>query len=455
MGTPLDDLLGLEGIRALRVEENDGECVIEAEGTGTVNACPTCGPLFGSPYGHGAQTQSFRDTPMRGMPTCLSVRRRRFRCQHCHKTFFETLPAVDDKRLVTRRLLRYLRQHVFDETFAALARQSGLDEKTIRNICTDYVADLEANVRFETPRVLGIDELKIVGAYRGVITNVEKRCLFDLLRTRSKEDLLRYFHALPDKDRVEWVTMDMYHVYRDVVRQTLPKARIVVDRFHIERMANEVIEEMRKRVRKDLPDRERLKLKDERFLLLKRQHDLKPEQFERLRAWFQKFPLLSEAHALKEGFLSIWDQNKARADAEQAWLKWQTNVPAELRSNFKKLITAMTNWHEQIFNYFEGSMTNAYTESSNNLTRTANRMGRGYSFDVIRARMLYNKLALKEGLGVVKKPVPEEEEPAVSYKLSLTTATSVARRVRYVQEVVAYGAHIPTLAKLADEGFFD
>jgi hypothetical protein len=34
-------------------------------------------------------------------------------------------------------------------------------------------------------------------------------------------------------------------------------------------------------------------------------------------------------------------------------------------------------------------MTNAFTESSNNLTRTANPMGRGYSFDVIRARMLY------------------------------------------------------------------
>lgn len=453
MGKPLNDLLGLEGLRALQVKETGGECVIEAEGTGTVSTCPTCGPLLGRLYGHGTQTQLFRDTPMRGMPTRLSVQRRRFQCQHCHKTFFEALPAVDDKRVVTRRLLRYMRQHVFNETFAALARQSGLDEKTIRNICEDYVAELEANVRFQTPRVLGIDELKIVGAYRAVITNVEKHCMFDMLPTRSKEDLLRYFQALPDKGQVEWVTMDMYRVYRDVASQVLPKARIVVDRFHIQRMANEVIEQMRKRFRKDLPDRERLKLKDERFLLLKRQHDLKPEQFERLRTWFEKFPPLSEAHALKEGFLSIWDESKTRADAEQAWQKWQADVSPELRSNFKALITAMTNWHDPIFNYFESSMTNAFTESSNNLTRTANRMGRGYSFDVIRARMLYNKLALKEGLGVARKPAPKE--PTLSYKFSLTTATSVARHTRYVEEVVAYGAHIPTLAKLADEGFFD
>lgn len=453
MGKPLNDPLGLEGLRALSVQEIDGECVIEAEGTATVPVCPDCAPILGRLYGHGAQTQSFRDTPMRGMPARLEVRRRRFQCQNCHKTLFEPLAAIDDKRLVTRRLLRYMRQHVFSETFAALARQAGLDEKTIRNICEDYVSELKATVRFQTPRVLGIDELKIVGAYRAVMTNVEKRCMFDLLPTRSKDDLLRYFRALPDKGDVEWVTMDMYHVYRQVIQQTLPKARIVVDRFHIQRMANEVIEQMRKRFRKELPDRERLKLKDERFLLLKRQHDLKPEQFERLRAWFEKFPLLSEAHALKEGFLAIWDESKTRTDAEQAWLRWQSNVPGELRSNFKAVITAMMNWHDQIFNYFESSMTNAYTESSNNLTRTANRMGRGYSFEVIRARMLYNKLALKEGLGVVRKPAADE--PALSYKFSLATADSLARRTRYVEEVVAYGAHIPTLAKLAGKGFFD
>lgn len=444
-------MLGLEGLRALRVDEADGECVIEAEGTSGFAACPDCGPGDGRLYGHGTQTQSFRDTPMHGMPVRMSIRRRRFQCQHCHKTLFEPLVAMDDKRLVTRRLLRYVCKHVFNETFASLARQVGLDEKTIRNICEDHVAELQATIRFQTPRVLGMDELKIVGAYRAIITNIEKRCLFDMLPTRSKEDLLRYFQALPDKDQVEWVTMDMYRVYRDVASQVLPKARIVVDRFHIERMATEVIEQIRKRVRKELPERERLKLKDERFLLLKRQHDLKPEQFERLRAWFDKFPVLSEAHALKEGFLSIWDQNKTRADAEQAWQKWRVNVSPELRPNFKALITAMSNWHDEIFNYFESSMTNAYTESSNNLTRVANRMGRGYSFEVIRARMLYNNLARKQGLGVVRKRAPDE--PEVGYMLTKSTPT--LRHGHYVEAVVEYGAHIPTLAKLADEGFFD
>ena len=71
-------------------------------------------------------------------------------------------------------------------------------------------------------------------------------------------DLLPYFRNLRDKDTIEWVAMDMYHVYKQVVRATLPQARIVVDRFHIQRMANDALEKLRKRIRKDLPARQRL-----------------------------------------------------------------------------------------------------------------------------------------------------------------------------------------------------
>ncbi len=139
-------MLELEGRRSLRVGETDGECVVDAEGTGVVTTCPDCGPGKGRLYGHGSQMQSFRDTPMHGMPVRLSIRRRRFQCQACHKTLFEPLAAMDD----TRRLLGYVHRQVFSETFASLARQVGLGEKTIRNVCEDYVAEWKATIRFRT-----------------------------------------------------------------------------------------------------------------------------------------------------------------------------------------------------------------------------------------------------------------------------------------------------------------
>ncbi|EQD53271.1 hypothetical protein B1A_12449, partial [mine drainage metagenome] len=71
-------------------------------------------------------------------------------------------------------------------------------------------------------------------------------------------------------------------------------------------------------MRKTLSERERLKLKDERFLLLKCQHDLDPLSMQQLDAWFDRLPQLNRAHALKEGFLSIWDaRSRASVDASR------------------------------------------------------------------------------------------------------------------------------------------
>ncbi len=447
----MTDFLLLPHLRVLAVHDQGSEYTVEAEGKVLPSACPEC--RMGRLHGHGTQPQSYRDTPSHGKAVQITVHRRRFRCQACGKTCFDAIPDLDPKRLATRRLVAYVRSRCLRETFAALAREVGLDEKTIRHIFDDYIAECEARVHFETPRYLGIDEIKIIGAYRAMITNVERRTLFDMRESRAKADLLPYFRRLRGREAVRWVTMDMYHVYRQVIRTTLPEARIIVDKFHIQRMANEVLERLRKRVRKTLPQRQRLKLKDERFLLLKRQHDLKPSEVDRLFAWFREFPLLAEAHASKEGFLSIWDQ-RTRSDAEKAYDLWTGNLASELISDFKPLTTAVTNWRDEIFAYFEQPITNAYTEAVNGLVKTMNRMGRGYSFEVIRARMLYDEKARKDGTQVVTERKPEEDDgkPSMGF---VTDVRGQPRREKTVQRVVEYGPYIPTLTKLLEEGYFD
>lgn len=71
-----------------------------------------------------------------------------------HATFFEPVAGLDPKRLATRRLVQYVQKHVFTQTCVTLARQVGIDEKPIRQIFADHVADLEVRIRFATPRWL-------------------------------------------------------------------------------------------------------------------------------------------------------------------------------------------------------------------------------------------------------------------------------------------------------------
>jgi hypothetical protein len=68
---------------------------------------------------------------------------------------------------------------------------------------------------------------------------------------------------------------------------------------------------------------------------------------------------------------------------------WVRDLPQELAPAFHELTTAMRNWENEIFAYFDYPITNAYTESLNNLMCLINRVGRGYSFSAIRAKLLY------------------------------------------------------------------
>src|SRR5699024_9029783 len=66
---------------------------------------------------------------------------------------------------------------------------------------------------------------------------------------------------------------------------------------------------------------------------------------------------------------------------------WLASIPEELVTYFVDLIKAMSNWEEEIFNYFTSPITNAYTESFNRLIN----VGRGYSFEALRAKILFTQ----------------------------------------------------------------
>lgn len=80
--------------------------------------------------------------------------------------------------------------------------------------------------------------------------------------------------SMANRHQVEIVSMDMWKPYRRAFQTVLPQARIVVDKFHVVRMANEALEKIRKGLRKELKPNQRRTLKGDRKILLKRAHDV-------------------------------------------------------------------------------------------------------------------------------------------------------------------------------------
>jgi hypothetical protein len=133
----------------------------------------------------------------------------------------------------------------------------------------------------------------------------------------------------------------------------------------------------------------------DRFILLKREHDLTKQESFLLSGWTLNYPLLGEAHRLKESFYGIYDAAN-KTEAQQRYQAWLSSIPSELLLDFADLTRACENWYPWIMNYFDHRITNAYTESLNNLIRATNRKGRGYSFEALRAKMLFAEGAFKK-----------------------------------------------------------
>lgn len=367
------------------------DMVITAECAVAPDVCVRCGVAEPSLKKYGLQEQFFMDTPIHGKRAAIRIMRQRYKCLECGGTFQQLLPDMDEKRHMTRRLLSYIRQRSLERTFTEVAQDVGLDEKTVRNIFQDFATELDCNYTPATPEWLGIDELLLVRKLRCMLTNVKENSVVDILEERSKEAVGRWLSNTPNPEAIKVVTMDMWRPYRDVAYAMLPNAKVVVDKFHIVRMANLALDQTRKRLREGLDSKARRRLMHDRHVLLRRRSQLKSFDYAVMQVWTLNMPELGAIYDAKEDFYSIWDEAADKAEAIERYEKWKAGLSTGVRKNMHDVIRAVENWKPEIFNYFDVRVTNAYTEAMNGMAKIANRTGRGYSFEAIRAKILFGQ----------------------------------------------------------------
>lgn len=354
-------------------------------------ACPVCG-VIDEFVKNGHRDIPVKDLNTHGKLVTLWIDRQRYLCRACGATFRPALPGISDRFKMTERLLAYVAKESFNSTNKDLAARLGLDEKTVRQVFNERLTQLNEEYAPVTPRVIGIDELFLGKRYRGIITNVEEKTLVDILPSRNKADIIDYLRGLKDKENIEIATMDMWGPYRQAFREVLPSVRIVVDKFHVTRMANDALEKVRKHVRLSLNPKNRKVLKGDRKILLKRERDLLPQELLIATGWLNNNAELSVAYHLKERFFDIWEVANTAEEAKTMLDEWTRAIPESQEKFWSDLTKAVRNWNDEILNFFrcDKTVTNALTESINRRIRDCNRDGRGYSFESLRGKMLFS-----------------------------------------------------------------
>ncbi|MED3642970.1 ISL3 family transposase [Caldifermentibacillus hisashii] len=386
----MSDLLLLPDLKTTEPpQENESDMMFKVEAIEPPERCPECG--FDKLYRHDSRKQLIMDLPIRLKRVGLQLKRRRYKCRECGSTFWERLISIDEKRSMTKRLLKSIEEQSMSKTFVDVAESVGVDEKTVRNVFKDYVAFKEQEYQFETPKWLGIDEIHIIRKPRLVLTNVERKTIFDIKPNRNKNTVIQRLSEIGDRHYIEYVTMDMWKPYKDAVNTVLPHAKVVVDKFHVVRMANQALDNVRKSLRANMTAKERRTLMRERYILLKRKHDLNERDSFLLDTWLSNSSDLKEAYEIKEEFYMIWDTDDSDEGMDRYRYWRQRCFSSNSKDAYKDLVRAVDNWQDEIFNYFDKRLTNAYTESINSIIRQVERMGRGYSFEALRAKILFNE----------------------------------------------------------------
>lgn len=380
------------------------------------DSCPACG-VVGQLYRHAKQRQPFRDAPAFGRQVVIFVNRQRWRCRECGTTFSQPLPDMDERRKMTIRCREYIAAQQLLKPNTHVAEDVGVDEKIVRQIGAENADRLmaEHEAGLSAPVRLGIDELKLGGQMRAIFVNLETSWPFELLPNHWQKPVTNFLYSLRGREKVKVVTMDMWKPYRRAVWAAMPQATIAVDKWHVQRLANDAMERARRVYQGDLTAAERKALKKGRSIFLRRPYTLSPKQLLDLDGWLKNTPELAGAYETKEAFMDVWKARTA-VNAKERLDAWRASIPPHLARLFRPVVVACKNWEEEIMNYFHigsGRRTNAPTEARNRVVKMTNRIGAGYNFENIRARALFGK-----------RPGRVKQEREAARQLALRTCAS-------------------------------
>ena len=197
------------------------------------HTCPACGST--TDRIHDYRMQVVKDVPL-SRNTFLHLRKRRYRCHHCNKRFFENNTFLPRYYRMTSRLIAAI-IHAFRKVVSAteIASRFNISVSTaIRYFdCVNYRCK-------QLPEVLSIDEFKGNAGgqkYQSVITDPKNRKIIDILPNRYESDLIRYFKTFPDREDVKYFISDMNPHFKEVAKICFPKATVVADKYHVIRQA--------------------------------------------------------------------------------------------------------------------------------------------------------------------------------------------------------------------------
>jgi len=398
--------LGLDGFRVLAVTETSVEVVIEIETTADLVGCPACGVRAEA---QDRMTVEIRDLPAFGRPARLVWPKRRWRCREelCStRTWTESSEHVSARAVLTRRAGIEACRQVGENArpVSQLADELGVCWWTIMAAVDEHgrplVEDLD---RVGDVTALGVDETSFLRATRDHSTiyatgfvDLEARRLIDMVEGNSAADLRRWLDAQPAGwlAGVGVVATDLAESYRAGLTGRLDHATRVADPFHVVRVGNRCLDQVRRRVQNETlghRGRQRDPLYRIRKIMLAGAERLDERGHERMLLGLRFGDPHDEvlgAWLAKESVRDVYLTDE-HDDAAVLLNKAITGCLADEVAEIRSLGKTLRSWRTEILAHHDTGASNGPTEGLNLCVKRVKRAGHGFRcFEHYRLRVL-------------------------------------------------------------------
>jgi transposase len=252
---------------------------------------------------------------------------------------------------------------------------------TVGRIIERVVARLAPADRLDGLKRIGIDELSYRRhhEYLTLVTDHDTGRVVWAAPGKDKATVLRFFAELgPERvAAIETITMDLSGAFKTAVAEAAPHARVVFDRFHVQRLAHDALDTVRRQQWRAAEPEDKDAIKGTRFALQKNPWNLTQPEHEKLTVVQRSNKPLYRAYLLKETLADILDRRQvhvARAKLDE-WLAWATRSRL---APFRKLARTIKAHADGILAYVATGLSNGRAEGLNGKVRTITRRAYGF-----------------------------------------------------------------------------
>ena len=333
--------------------------------------------------GRGTVERRFKSVPIGHRPVTLVLPVQRVQCQVCGAVRQVEVQFADVRRSYTKAFERYALELCRIATIQDAARHLGVSWDTVKDIEKRYLRRVFGQPVLRHLRVIAIDELYLgkTGRSITIVLDLESGAIVFVGDGKGGEALLPFWKRLRRAGAtIAAVAMDMSPAYAAAVAEHLPKATVIFDHFHVIKLFNEKLSDLRRDLYHEATDAlHKQVLKGTRWLLLKRPENLDHGKHEakRLQDALTLNQPLATAYYLREDLSQFWEQPDKATAAHflQDWINRPLTSGVRMLKQFAKTLASR---RCGLLAYYDFRLTTAKLEGTNRKIRTLQSRAYGY-----------------------------------------------------------------------------